>query len=163
GLRGFQTIHSNDLDSLINRFLFHFKIDKSCLQDLDLIILMKKFRHNRKIISISEINDLELTSKGIYKRIFEYNPESNGWDVLIDLFNTNSIKKMRKIESLNSKKFYAYLQIYEEIFHFLLNIPKLTLNELFDFFDQISYFSFISLQKLENFWISWKRSRSLNC
>ncbi|MFX0147020.1 MAG: ATPase, T2SS/T4P/T4SS family, partial [Candidatus Hodarchaeota archaeon] len=25
GLRGFQTIHSNDLDSLINRFLFHFK------------------------------------------------------------------------------------------------------------------------------------------
>ena len=31
GLKGFQTIHSNDINSLLNRFLYHFKIDLSCL------------------------------------------------------------------------------------------------------------------------------------
>ncbi|MFX0024886.1 MAG: ATPase, T2SS/T4P/T4SS family [Candidatus Hermodarchaeota archaeon] len=162
GLRGFQTIHSNDLDSLMNRLLYHFEINISCLKDLDLLILMNKTREKRKIISISEINHEVNQSKGIYRQIFEYNPDSNKWNLLTDLFNTNSIKKIRKIEPLNEKEFYTYIQIYEDIFNFLLRCNKITLEDLVALFDKISYFSFISLQELENFWFSWKQYWSLN-
>ncbi|MBD3211127.1 MAG: hypothetical protein GF311_00850, partial [Candidatus Lokiarchaeota archaeon] len=56
GLRGFQTIHSNDINSLINRFLYHFQIEKSCLNDLDILILMKKDKNGRrKVVSINQI------------------------------------------------------------------------------------------------------------
>ncbi|GAG06926.1 unnamed protein product, partial [marine sediment metagenome] len=57
GLKGFQTIHGNDIDSLMNRFLHHFKINESCLYDLDLIILMKKERNIRRVHSIYEIGE----------------------------------------------------------------------------------------------------------
>lgn len=161
GLRGFQTIHSSDLDSLINRFLFHYEIEKICLKDLDLIVLMKKIQEKRKLICISEIDD-DNNSKSIYRRIFEYNPESDKWDLLIDLFNTNSLKKIRKIESFDSKKFYRYIQIYEEIFELLLKAPSFTLKELLTFFDKVAFFSLKSIEKLDEFWNSWHRSRSLN-
>ncbi|MFW9772089.1 MAG: ATPase, T2SS/T4P/T4SS family, partial [Candidatus Thorarchaeota archaeon] len=161
GLRGFQTIHSNGLDSFINRVLFHFKIDKICLKDLDLIILMKKIHQKRKLISISEIIDDD-SSKDTYRRIFEYNPESNSWDLSTDLFNTHSVKKIRKTEPIDTKKFNSYIQIYKEIFELLLNIPPLPLKELFNFFDKIAFLSYISLEKLEDFWNSWRRARSLN-
>lgn len=162
GLRGFQTIHSNNLDSLMNRLLYHFEINISCLKDLDLLILMNKTREKRKIISLSEINHVIKQSKGIYRQIFEYNPDSDKWNLLIDLFNTNSIKKIRKIEPINEKEFYMYIQIYEDIFNFLLKYHKISLEDLVALFDKISYFSFISLKELENFWLSWKHSWSLN-
>ncbi|MFX0017675.1 MAG: ATPase, T2SS/T4P/T4SS family [Promethearchaeota archaeon] len=162
GLRGFQTIHSNNLESLINRLLYHFEINISCLRDLDIIILMNKTREKRKIISLSEINHDIKQSKGIYRHIFEYNPDSDKWNLLTDLFNTNSIKKMRKIEPINEKEFYMYIQIYEDIFDFLLRYHKISLEDLITLFDKISYFSIISLKELENFWFSWKHCCSLN-
>lgn len=162
GLRGFQTIHSNNLDSLMNRLLYHFEINISCLKDLDLLILMNKTREKRKILSISEINHDTKQANGVYRQIFEYNPDSDKWNLLTDLFNTNSIKKMRKIEPINEKEFSMYIQIYEDIFNFLLRYHKISLEDLVALFDKISYFSFISLKELENFWFSWKHCRSLN-
>ena len=162
GLRGFQTIHSNNLDSLMNRLLYHFEINISCLKDLDILILMNKTREKRKIISLSEINHVIKQPKGIYRQICEYNPDSDKWNLLIDLFNTNSIKKIRKIEPINEKEFYMYIQIYEDIFNFLLKYHKISLEDLVALFDKISYFSFISLKELEKFWLSWKHSWSLN-
>ena len=162
GLRGFQTIHSNNLDSLMNRLLYHFEINISCLKDLDILILMNKTREKRKIISLSEINHDNKQSKGIYRQIFEYKPDSDKWNLLTDLFNTNSIKKIRKIEPINEKEFYMYIQIYKDVFDFLLRYHKISLEDLVALFDKISYFSFISLKELENFWLSWKHSWSLN-
>ncbi|MFX1589076.1 MAG: ATPase, T2SS/T4P/T4SS family, partial [Promethearchaeota archaeon] len=162
GLRGFQTIHSNNLDSLMNRLLYHFEINISCLKDLDILILMNKTREKRKIISLSEINHDIKQSKGIYRQIFEYKPDSDKWNLLTDLFNTNSIKKIRKIEPINEKEFYMYIQIYKDVFDFLLRYHKISLEDLVTLFDKISYFSFISLRELENFWLSWKHSWSLN-
>jgi len=162
GLRGFQTIHSNNLDSLMNRLLYHFEINISCLKDLDLLILMNKTREKRKILSISEINHDTKQSNGVYRQIFEYNPDSDKWNLLTDLFNTNSIRKMRKIEPINEKEFIMYIQIYEDIFTFLLRYHKISLEDLVALFDKISFFSFISLKELENFWFSWKHCRSLN-
>ncbi|MFX1494704.1 MAG: ATPase, T2SS/T4P/T4SS family [Promethearchaeota archaeon] len=162
GLKGFQTIHSNNLDSLMNRLLYHFEINISCLRDLDILILMNRTREKRKIISISEINPDIKQSNSIYRQIIEYNPDSDKWNLLTDLFNTKSIKKIRKIEAINEQEFYMYIQIYEDIFNFLLRSHKISLEDLVAFFDKISYFSFISLKELENFWFSWKQSWSLN-
>ena len=91
GLRGFQTIHSNTIDSLINRFLHHFKINLSCLEDLDLIILLKKDFYQRRVVSISEINTNNLEKSKSYQTIFQYNPELKSWDRIIPLYETKTI------------------------------------------------------------------------
>lgn len=52
GLTGFQTIHANSLESLINRFLSHFNIDQTCLNDLDLLVLMKKNSISQKLLFV---------------------------------------------------------------------------------------------------------------
>ncbi len=86
GLRGFQTIHSRDISTLINRFLYHFNIERICLNDLDLIILMKKLPIGRKIVAISEIS----VNKGIsVEKIFDYNPMTNNWIRKKNLYHTN--------------------------------------------------------------------------
>ncbi|MFX1313486.1 MAG: ATPase, T2SS/T4P/T4SS family, partial [Promethearchaeota archaeon] len=74
GLKGFQTIHANDIGSLINRFLYHFKINKSCLFDLDLIILMKKEFNKRRIVSLVEIDKSNSENDKFYNPIFQYSP-----------------------------------------------------------------------------------------
>ncbi|MFX1502741.1 MAG: ATPase, T2SS/T4P/T4SS family, partial [Promethearchaeota archaeon] len=56
GLRGFQTIHAQDIDSLINRLIHTFKINFSQLNDLDLLVLMNREFNKRRIVSVSEID-----------------------------------------------------------------------------------------------------------
>ena len=162
GLRGFQTIHSNTIDSLINRFLYHFKINPSCLNDLDLIILMKKNQNERRIVSIAEI-DFELSTKDdYYKRIFQYNPESKNWDNLKPLYETNIIKKLKKYEDINKEKFKFIISIYLDIFTSLLKIEKIKNEKLVDLFHKISFLSFKSIDLLIDFWERWKKKRGLN-
>ena len=159
GLRGFQTIHSNTIDSLINRFLYHFKINPSCLNDLGLIILMKKNQNERRIVSIAEI-DFELSTKDdYYKRIFQYNPESKNWDNLKPLYETNIIKKLKKYEDINKKKFKFIISIYFDIFTSLLKIEKIKNEKLVDLFHKISFLSFKSIDLLIDFWERWKKKR----
>ncbi|MHA1525576.1 MAG: ATPase, T2SS/T4P/T4SS family, partial [Promethearchaeota archaeon] len=131
GLRGFQTIHSNDIDSLINRFLYHFKINESCLNDLNLIILMKKNNNNRRIISISEV---VLQDNKYYDQIFQYNPYSQKWDLLKTLYKTKIIEEIRKYEDLSEEKFKSTMNIYQNIFNFLKNNQKIENSELVNLF-----------------------------
>ncbi|MFX0042032.1 MAG: ATPase, T2SS/T4P/T4SS family [Candidatus Hodarchaeota archaeon] len=161
GLRGFQTIHSNNIESLINRFVYHFKINKSCLDDLDLIILMKKDGYQRKIISISEIgNDLDIPK--LYNNIFQYNPESKKWNLLNPLFETKIVNELRRYEDLNRENFSLIIKIYNEIFTFISKIKKIDNYKLINFFHRISYNSFQSYDILKNFWNNWKKNRGLN-
>ena len=134
GLRGFQTIHANDIDSLINRFLYHFKINESCLNDLDLIILMKKNNNNRRIISISEV---VLQDNKYYDQIFQYNPYSQKWDLLKTLYKTKIIEEIRKYEDLSEEKFKSTMNIYQNIFNFLKNNQKIENSELVNLFHNI--------------------------
>ncbi len=159
GLRGFQTIHSNSVDSLINRFIYHFKIDPSCLNDLDLIILLKKDFTNRKVISISEINFNSFEGKKYYRPLFQYNPESREWDNLCSLYGTNTINKLKKYEALSVEKFNKIINIYEDIFNFLYVVKKIDNGILVDLFHKISYFSMTSINLLENFWNGWKTKK----
>jgi len=154
GLRGFQTIHANDIDSLINRFLYHFKINESCLNDLNLIILMKKNNNNRRIISISEV---VLQDNKYYDQIFQYNPYSHKWDLLKTLYKTKIIEEIRKYEDLSEEKFKSTMNIYQNIFNFLKNNQKIENSELVNLFHNISYYSNESLDSLKKFWINWKK------
>lgn len=154
GLRGFQTIHSNDIDSLINRFLYHFEINESCLNDLNLIVLMKKNNNNRRIFSISEI---VLQDNKYYDQIFQYNPYSQKWNILKTLYKTKIIEEIKKYEDLSEEKFNSMIDIYQNIFNFLENNQKIKNSELVNLFHNISYYSNESLDSLKKFWNNWKK------
>jgi type IV secretory pathway ATPase VirB11/archaellum biosynthesis ATPase len=161
GLRGFQTIHSNDLNSLTNRFLYHFDIDRSCLEDLDLLVFMKKNRSGRKIISISEISDFNANFHELHKLLFSYNPQTLQWEQKSDLYKSKIIRKFKIFEDIPQDNFNAVISLYQKIFLFLKRIDKLSNRELISLFDKIKYFSFESYDALKSFWLEWKKNRSL--
>ncbi|MHA1782379.1 MAG: ATPase, T2SS/T4P/T4SS family, partial [Promethearchaeota archaeon] len=116
GLRGFQTIHSNDINSLINRFIYHFNINISCLKDLGIIILMKKLTNERKIISISELSlDLKKEDLSIINLI-QYQPKLKNWTQNNSLFESNCVQSLLLFEDLTETKFLEILRVYTEIF-----------------------------------------------
>ena len=162
GLRGFQTIHSKNIDSLMNRFLYHFKINKSCLNDLDIIILMKKKYNERKVVGIFEISKSLESKNKLFNSIFEYNPQTNKWVLTKSLYETNMILDIKKYEDLTKENFLSLIKVYNEIFEFLLKSDKIENIELIEFFHKISYYSAISLDSLKQFWNIWKKNRSLN-
>lgn len=152
GLRGFQTIHSNDIPSLINRFLYHFKINNTCLKDLDLIILMKKINNKRKIISVTEISkDLDDNHRS-YIDIFSYQPKFDDWEKKVFLYETNCIQKLCLFENLPEKKFYEIMELYTNIFNFMMQCEKIKNQELVSFFHELSYYSKFKSEKLKDFW-----------
>jgi Flp pilus assembly CpaF family ATPase len=158
GLKGFQTIHSNDLDSLINRLLYHFSIDSVCLNDMDIIILMKKDFGKRRVISLNEINLHRYKEDKYYAPIFKFNPKIQIWDELVSIYNTNIISELKQYEDLNDKLFDLFFGLYEEIFLFLFNSKKMEVTRLVSFFHKLSYFSRLSYDSLEDFWLKEKRS-----
>jgi len=162
GLRGFQTIHADNVKSLINRFLYHFKINKSCLYDLDLVILMKKDINKRRVISISEIIEKNDNEHNIYDPIFKYDPPSQKWKSLKPLYKTKVLDEVSQYESLTKEKFASILNVYNEIFEFISNINKLNIKEHIELFHKISYYSFVSIDSLKDFWKDWKNKRNLN-
>ncbi|MHA1476658.1 MAG: ATPase, T2SS/T4P/T4SS family, partial [Promethearchaeota archaeon] len=162
GLRGFQTIHSNSIDSLINRIIYHFKIDKSCLRDLGLIILMKKNREKRFVYSISEICENLNDLSEAYSHLFKFDPYLKKWNALQNLYDSNIVTLLRRYEDLRKENFEILFFLYRDIFDTLLKIKKLKINKLIEFFDQISFQSFTSIETLRLFWENWKNSCSLN-
>ncbi len=155
GLRGFQTIHCNNIESLINRFLHHFKIDSSCFNDLDLIVLMKKDSNTskRKVIQVAEIN-----SSGDIDTLFQYNPDTDDWDALKgeNLYDCKAIQKLTKHEKLDKQTFWRYLNIYKQFFEMMAKIERYSKASLVEVFDEISFISKFGLQKLERFWNDWE-------
>ncbi|MFW9988863.1 MAG: ATPase, T2SS/T4P/T4SS family [Candidatus Odinarchaeota archaeon] len=162
GLRGFQTIHSKDLNSLMNRFLYHFSIDASCLNDLDLIILMKKDFNRRKVVGVFEVCKSINKNNKLYDSIFKYDPENDNWVLWKSLYDTNVILDIKKYEVLSKESFFLFMKIYCEIFEYLQKTKRIENSTLVSFFHQISYFSLKSYNCLETFWNNWKKNRSLN-
>ena len=157
GLRGFQTIHANDIESLINRFLFHFKIDKSCLSDLNIIILMKKYNDQRKVASISEIDEDNTKSS----QIFSFNTRLDKHEMSCNLFESKNVIQLRKYENISKDSFFLVLNLYRDVFTTLTKIEKITNEELIKLFDTLSYLSLHSYNQIEVYWASWKK-RNLN-
>lgn len=151
GLKGFQTVHANSIKSLINRLIYHFNIKQPCLNDLDLIIMMKKGKNaNRKIISIAEVNFNN--DKGIsIKSIFKYNPKTGNWDLKYPLYETKVIKKILNYEDLPKERFNSLIELYVSFFEKLSSLEKVNTGKLIDLFDKISFFSRKSLDLLYSF------------
>jgi hypothetical protein len=132
----------------------------SCLHDLDLIIMMKKYRDKRRIISISEINPN--FEKTIYNMLFKYNPEIKQWNLLKELYDSNIITQLKQHEYINNETFREIIEIYSDIFAMLSKIDKISNMELIQLFDKISFYSFISIEQLRRYWKKWKKLRTLN-
>jgi len=161
GLKGFQTIHSNNIESLINRILYHFNIKKSCLSDLDLVILMKKEFNKRRIFSLSEIKENNSKGNKFNRVIFKYDPFSKSWKLLKSLYETKVLTDIAQYENLMEEKFTSFVEVYTEIFKFISNIGRLDKIELINLFHKVSYYSFISIESLNRFWNEWKNKRNL--
>jgi len=158
GLKGFQTIHANSTQSLLNRFLYHFEINKTCLEDLDIIILMKKKNNLRRIITISEIKDnLSDDKRKLINLIYKYNPDTEDWDNLVPLYQTTTVKKIKQYEFMSESLFNSILNYYEVLFEKLQKIERLENKDLIELFHKVSFHSLYSpLSKLEKFLNSWK-------
>ncbi|MFX1275899.1 MAG: ATPase, T2SS/T4P/T4SS family [Promethearchaeota archaeon] len=156
GLRGFQTIHSNTIDSLINRFIHTFGINYSQLDDLDLLVLMKREFNKRRIASVSEI-DLKHFQVGEHNReIFLLDPAVLDWKLLKNLYETRTINRLKKFENINQKSFESFIRLYEEIFDYLLTSDKISNDDLVNLFHELFFYSIISYEDAYKFWNEWR-------
>jgi flagellar protein FlaI len=139
GLTGFQTIHAKDMRSFINRILYHFKINKACLEDLGIIILMKKNSNSdRKIVSISEISSNKSTNKQILKEIFSYNPRLEKWTLKLDLYKTETLHNVKRYEKLNYFRFWETLKYFYNVFEDLVKTEMIPVERIVNIFHQLS-------------------------
>jgi len=136
GLRGLQTIHARDLESLINRWNFHFKIDASCFNDLDIIILLKKIENKRFIYKISEIRFEH--NKIIINNIYSYDISTNKWIRNTDFLNINTIKRLvlkeKELVELNK-----IINFFKNIFDVLVSEKRFDLIFQINLFKKILY------------------------
>lgn len=141
GLRGFQTIHARDIISLLNRWQYHFKIDPSCFNDLDVIILLKHECSKRFINEIIEVyyEDSQIMVNTIYK----YNPDHNDWMNLTPLDNLKLIKRITKFNSQKNL-------LKKEINFFTLCFEKICQLKIRDIANQVRIFEKISNQLLKS-------------
>jgi type IV secretory pathway ATPase VirB11/archaellum biosynthesis ATPase len=162
GLRGFQTIHSSDTSSLINRFIHTFGIKTAQLSDLDLIILMKRSKERkRRIAVIVELDLLTFQAGGGYsQKIFSYDPSKEDWNLTKKLYHTRTVKNICKYEFLPEKQFTAIIDLYSEIFEYLYHGKKMENDRLIDFFDQLAYHS-SHPSKIKEFWLNWKNENNI--
>ncbi|MFW9951507.1 MAG: ATPase, T2SS/T4P/T4SS family, partial [Candidatus Thorarchaeota archaeon] len=137
GLKGFQTIHCNNVYSLINRLLFHFKINFSCLNDLGIIIFMKKLGNRRFISLICEITANEKDHTMIVNKIFKYDPHNEKWIKNVNLYDLEVLKKIREYKVLNENQFNQQIDIYTEIFEMFKSVIDIDNSKLIKFFDQL--------------------------
>jgi len=116
GLKGFQTIHSNNIDSFLNRIIHHFKIHISCLSDLGLLILMKKNRQRRIIASIVEMKNNIVETNKIYNTLFKFDPHLKNWSAFKSLYVSNLVEQIRKSEDISQDKFQTLFELYQDVF-----------------------------------------------
>jgi len=162
GLKGFQTIHSNNIDSFLNRIIHHFKIHISCLSDLGLLILMKKNRQGRIIASIVEMKNNIVETNKIYNTLFKFDPHLKNWSAFKSLYVSNLVEQIRKSEDISQDKFQSLFELYQDVFKTLQQIDKLNIYKLIELFDQLSFYSLTNVKTLCVFWENWKNSCSLN-
>jgi len=162
GLKGFQTIHSNNIDSFLNRIIHHFKIHISCLSDLGLLILMKKNRQRRIIASIVEMKNNIVETNKIYNTLFKFDPHLKNWSAFKSLYVSNLVEQIRKSEDISQDKFQTLFELYQDVFKTLQQIDKLDIYKLIELFDQLSFYSLTNVKTLCVFWENWKNSCSLN-
>ena len=113
GLKGIQTTHASSVQGLINRWTVHFKIDKSCFNDLGIIVLMKKIGQKRKILSICEIFYDRKENSLFLNDFFKYSPKLNKWHIIIPFIESNLFKKINSYINLTNNKYDNIIKVIE--------------------------------------------------
>ncbi len=111
GLVGFQTIHAKDPDSLINRWVVHFGITPQCLNDLGILVFMKKIDQKRKLVSISEIA-IDNNDNPKINYIYRYLPEKQCYIEDTSLIQCKSIAQLSKYYIMDDKRVQNEIQSY---------------------------------------------------
>jgi Flp pilus assembly CpaF family ATPase len=113
GLRGFQTIHAQNIDNLINRWIYHHKINPILLDCLGVIVLMKKIGNERKIVEIAEI--LVNGETPVKEDIVNFNPVKNTWDFLKSFSNVHKVSEVLKYQNFGEQNLLSDLKCFEKI------------------------------------------------
>lgn len=80
----------------------------------------------------------------------------------MNLYETNTILQLKQYEDINKERFSAFIETYEDIFNYLKNTNKISNFDLIEFFDNVSFYSCLSINELKQFWEQWKKNRRLN-
>ncbi|GEM_PF-939300 len=125
GLKCLGTCHASSPDALLNKWLFHYRVPKAFLSELDIIVCMKRVLEpflNKRIvwriceISCQESNCAELRIIDIFRR----DAHNRLIPVIDDLFNTPVLKKLKNEELMNECSFYEELHFIEKLIEKLI-------------------------------------------
>lgn len=149
GLKGLQTTHASSINGLLNRWIIHYKINPSCLNDLGIIVFMKKLDSRRIVQSIYQVVYNSKIKEVKIILIYNYNFELKKWIKNISEFrsfltNTNNslftleLTKLENIftefssffNSLIKDQEYDNFQIFKKINKIYRNINNYILKEL---------------------------------
>ncbi|MHA1776237.1 MAG: ATPase, T2SS/T4P/T4SS family [Promethearchaeota archaeon] len=128
GLKGLQTTHASSINGLINRWIFHYNINQSCLNDLGIIILMKRTNHQRFIHSIYQIVYIPVLKEIKILKLFNFDFQEHRWKknaLQIQEFLDN---KYKNIFILKRNQLQSILDKIKEV------IIELNNNKKFNFF-----------------------------
>ena len=107
GLRGLQTIHAQDIESLMNRWLSQTKIDVMLLHEIDLIVIMKRDIYGERFVD--GIYELEVSRDSIIvKSIFIR--EDGVLKQIVELAETDIYRKLvDEVDSETVDRLYTYI------------------------------------------------------
>ncbi len=97
GLKGLQTTHASKLTGLLNQWIVHYGIEKDCLNDLGIIVFMKKIGQFRKILSINELLFDNISQEMGTKTYYEYNPQNKDWLEKDSILNAKFLDEIAKV------------------------------------------------------------------
>ena len=129
GLRGLETCHASSPESLLVKWVVHYGVPAFCLNDLDVIVLMKRrlnLHVNRRYVArITEpaiagltdsLNSIRLVD------VFKRNSYSEPLKAVINLYESPTLQKIRCEESIDEEAFTKELIFYKELLEHLCNL-----------------------------------------
>jgi archaeal flagellar protein FlaI len=117
GLRGLQTTHASTLSGLLNRWIIHYGVDKNCLNDLGVIILMKKIGLDRIILSISEVNYNDKSNKIEKNTFFEFDPQKNDFIPKFPLDKSMIFQNLNKFIEFREQDYQKLVNVLIKMFN----------------------------------------------
>jgi len=154
GLRGLQTTHAASPEEAVHRWIAHHDIPPVCLNDLDVIVHIKKLNFKkenpRRVVQIceAEVNparSLEKSEEALplreisIRNIFAWNPDEQRLMLMGDPWSSRTVQKIRHYEKIDKKSFEAEVETYKGILEYLSE------REIFDIEKNVEVFHLVNL------------------
>ena len=154
GLRGLQTTHAASPEEAVHRWIAHHDIPPVCLNDLDVIVHIKKLdfkkENPRRVVQICEAEvssersaekmkeSLPLPEISIHN-IFAWNPDEQRLMLVGDPWGSRPVQKIRHYEKIDKMSFETEIETYREILEYLSE------REVFDIEKNVEIFHLVNL------------------